>query len=74
MYRELFFLQRDQRDKGDERSEQSLATPPPAHCLFHLTSLISLFKSAGVFKRDLRVLCATPLVHVEDIPESLTSS
>jgi hypothetical protein len=32
--------------------KKSLATSLLAHCLFHLTSLISLFKSAWVFKRD----------------------
>ncbi len=54
--------------------KKSPATSPPAHYLFHLTSLISLFKSAGVFKRDFRVLCATPLIRIENIPASLTSS
>ncbi len=54
--------------------KKSPAISLPAHCLFRLTSLISLFKSAGVFKRDLRVLCATPLVRVENIPASLITS
>ena len=31
--------------------KKSPATSLPAHCLLRLTSLISLFKSAGVFKR-----------------------
>ncbi len=54
--------------------KKSPATSSPAHCLFHLTFLISLFQSAEIFKRDLRVLYAMPLVRVENIPASLISS
>ena len=53
--------------------KKSPHTSPAAHCLLRLTSLISLFKSAGVFKRDIRVRRATPLVRVENIPASVTS-
>lgn len=56
--RDLFYkeIKEIKEIKAVEEVKESLTVGPPAHCFFHLTSLtslISLYKSVGIFKSAL---------------------